>query len=308
MTIINLDVTLRDGGYRNNFGFSLEYVIRHAQASVAAGFDWVEIAYRGGSVRPIDPLGLTGRGDDDLIAAVAEAVGAEHVAMILHPKNITEGDLPAMYDAGARLVRVCVSPGQIDAAVATVEQARSLGFTVGANFTRASALAGPELVQMASTLSAAGADVIYLADSNGSLLPPKVAELIRHCRAAGSPAVGVHAHNNLGLALANSIAAVEAGATWADSSVLGMGKGPGNLVAEHWTPFLLRSGRADGLDLGSALQLARDLERAVPEATPALALPDVALGHFDLPVEARSAIDADDLRLVVQSARALCAS
>lgn len=142
---VNIDVTLRDGGYRNAFAFTLDYVLAHSRLSIDAGFEWVEIAYRNGSFRPMQ-LGLTGRGDDDLISSVAREIGAGRVGLILHPKNITEADLPAMYRAGARLGRICIAAAEPLEAFDAIVQAKECGFTVCANLTRVSQLTVRQLL------------------------------------------------------------------------------------------------------------------------------------------------------------------
>jgi 4-hydroxy 2-oxovalerate aldolase len=308
VTLVNIDVTLRDGGYRNGFGFDLDYARTHARHSVAAGFDWVEIAYRKGSFKPTPNLGLTGRGDDDYIAAIADEVGPEHVGLILHPRNIDETDIPAMHQAGARLLRVCVAAGDPQPAFDTVRLAKDTGFTTCVNLTRVSQLPARKVVDLAVDAAEAGADVVYLADSNGSMLPAQTARLTTLVKSVANAEVGLHAHNNLGLAMSNAMAAVDAGASWMDSSVLGMGKGPGNLVAEQWIAYLDRTSRASGYDLGTVLHLADLLGRSVPESAPSLPLPDLVLGHFDLSVEMRGSIEHDDHRQAVHAAKSLAAA
>ncbi|WP_420783188.1 hypothetical protein [Streptomyces sp. LPB2020-019-1HS] len=289
MSIVNIDVTLRDGGYRNGFAFPLDYARKHAKLSVAAGFDWVEIAYRKGSFAPIPDLGLTGRGDDDYIAAMARRIGPEHVALILHPKNITRDDLPAMYAAGARLVRIILPAKGYETGLEYVRQAKDLGFTVGVNFARITQWPGRDIVEVATAATDAGAEFVYLADSNGSLSPVDTTDLTTLTRSVTGGAVGLHAHNNLGLALANAISAVEAGATWMDSSIQGMGKGPGNLIAEQWLAHLDRTDPevSARLDLAPLLELADLLLAEIPEGRPSLPLPDLVLGRYDLSVEHR---------------------
>ncbi|GLZ29265.1 nucleoid-structuring protein H-NS [Lentzea sp. NBRC 105346] len=308
MSLVNIDVTLRDGGYRNGFGFDLDYARAHARLSLAAGFDWVEIAYRKGSFKPVPKLGLTGRGDDDYIEAIAGEVGAEHVGLILHPRNIDDTDLPAMYRAGARLVRVCVAAGDPQPAFDAVRRAREIGFTTCVNLTRVTQLPARKVVDLAVAAAEAGAEVVYLADSNGSMLPEQTARLTTLVKSVANVEVGLHAHNNLGLAMSNAMSAVDAGATWMDSSVLGMGKGPGNLVAEQWIAYLERTKLVTGYDLGTVLHLADLLGRSVPESAPSLPLPDLVLGHFDLSVELRGDIvEHDDHRLAVHTAKSLAA-
>ncbi|MFI8995471.1 hypothetical protein [Streptomyces sp. NPDC053542] len=306
--VINLDVTLRDGGYRNNFDFPLEYVLHHARESVAAGMEWVEIGYRNGSFKPQPGIGRTGVGADDYIRAVAEVVPPERLCMILHPKNITGDDLPRMYEAGIRLVRFCLPAGAPESGLALLSKAADLGFTTTVNITRVSQLDRRRLVELAAMSGDAGADVVYLADSNGSMLPHEVGQLVTLVGSVTDAAIGLHAHNNLGLALANAIAAVDAGATWIDSSVLGMGKGPGNLVTEQWLAYLGRHGRSEGYDLGRVLSLAHRMEAEFEEARPSLPLPDLVLGHFDLSVEERAKLPVDRIGDAFSAARELTAA
>ncbi|CAM5250120.1 nucleoid-structuring protein H-NS [Streptomyces spiroverticillatus] len=306
--IVNLDVTLRDGGYRNNFDFPLDYALHHARESVAAGLEWVEIGYRNGSFTTKPGLGRTGVGADDYIRAVAEVVSPDRLCMILHPKNITEDDLPAMYGAGVRLVRFCLPSGAPETGLALLSRAAELGFTTTVNITRVSQLDRRRLVELAGMSADAGADVVYLADSNGSMLPDEVSQLVTLVRSVTDTAVGLHAHNNLGLALANAIAAVDAGATWIDSSILGMGKGPGNLVTEQWLAYLGRGTGGDTYDLGRILGLAHRMESEIEQATPSLPLPDLVLGHFDLSVEERAKLPVDRIGDVFSAARELTAA
>ncbi|MER7822932.1 hypothetical protein ABTX85_10250 [Streptomyces sp. NPDC096097] len=308
MRTVNIDVTLRDGGYRNGFNFPLSYALQHAKLSVEAGFDWIEIAYRKGSLLPMPDLGLTGRGDDDYIAAMAREVGPERIAMILHPKNITDDDLPAMYAAGARLVRIILPARGYEAGLARIRQAKELGFTVGVNFARISQWTGRDVVEVATAATDAGAEFVYLADSNGSLSPVDTTDLTTLTKSVTGRPVGLHAHNNLGLALANAISAVAAGATWMDSSIQGMGKGPGNLIAEQWLAHLDRTDTeaAGRLHLGPALELAELLLATIPEGTPSLPLPDLVLGRYDLSVEHRKNLLGDH-REGIATARTLAA-
>ncbi|KQR99495.1 hypothetical protein ASG12_01325 [Williamsia sp. Leaf354] len=287
--ITNIDVTLRDGGYRNGFNFTLDYALDHAQRSVESGFDWVEIAYLKGSFDPSKSTGLTGRGDPDYVRALADAIGPDHVGLIGHPKNLTRTDLADAYDAGARLIRLCLSPGSSAADLDLLGAAKGMGYTVCANLTRVSRLTARQIADISFRAAEAGADVVYLADSNGSLRPADVSSLVNLVATVAPAAAGLHAHNNLGLALANALAAVDNGATWIDSSVLGMGKGAGNLIAEQWIAYLDRdpSIESTSVDLGVLLELSDHLAASVVESRPSLPMTDLLMGHFDLSIEQR---------------------
>jgi hypothetical protein len=253
-----------------------DFAVGHAGRSIDAGFDRGEIAYRKGSFTPIPGIGLTGRGDDDFIGRVADRIGPERTGLILHPRNTDGGDLPAMYRAGARLVRICVTGKDLAPAVNSIAQAKDLGFTVIANLTRVSQVALAELADTVGQLAEACPDVVYLADSNGSLSPQQVAALVLvTTSAAPNCAVGFHAHNNLGLALANALAAVENGAGWIDSAVLYANVRPiSDLMDERFDVTIIREnteGLYAGLDLYPAPEAARAeqveaTERAIAEA------------------------------------------
>ncbi|MEV8094350.1 hypothetical protein [Kitasatospora sp. NPDC085879] len=303
--LTNIDVTLRDGGYRNNFDFPLGYALDHARTSAGAGVEWIEIAYRNGSFKPVPDIGLTGRGDDAFIRAAADAIGPDRVCVILHPHNTDDDDLAAVHEAGARLLRICADASAPAPALATLARAKQLGFTTAINLTRVTHHSRRQLVHVAADAAELGADVVYLADSNGSLLPADTHRLVTAVGHVVDCEIGLHAHNNLGLALANAIAATEAGATWIDSSVLGMGKGPGNLITEQWLAYLIRQHGTARYDLGSALALAEKLRRDIPEASPELPLPDLLLGWFDLTVEHRARLRGDGIGALFDSATEL---
>ncbi|MFZ4842494.1 hypothetical protein [Mycetocola saprophilus] len=300
--LTNIDVTLRDGGYRNGFDFDLDYAKTHAKLSVKAGFDWVEIAYLKGSFNPALSTGLTGRGDLSFISEMASTVTPEHVGIILHPKNVTEHELSEAYDAGARLARICVSGEEIGLPSMYVTLARRLGFVVTVNFTRVSRYPPRTLAMNAYALSKAGAQVIYLADSNGALTPREVTRIVGLVEQVGSVPVGFHAHNHLGLAMANAIAAVDAGATWIDASVQGMGKGAGNLVAEQWLTHCEREDLVSSVDLAALMDVSVALRESVIESAPLVPEVDILLGRFDLSMDERAKMTGDH-RMQVATAR-----
>ncbi|WP_454119034.1 hypothetical protein [Microbacterium lacticum] len=301
-TLTNIDVTLRDGGYRNGFEFDVDYTRRHAELSVRSGFDWVEISYLKGSFDPSLSPGLTGRGDLWYISAIADTIGPEHVCIILHPKNVVPADLVDAYDAGARLARICVSSRDFDTTLEYIREARRIGFRVTANFTRVSRYDPRELAHLAHATAQAGAEVVYLADSNGSLTPRQSARLVGLVDQVSGAEVGFHAHNNLGLAMSNAVAATDAGATWIDSSVQGMGKGAGNLVAEQWLTHCEREQLLSGVSLPVLLDLSVSLRANVKESAPLVPETDLLLGHFDLSIEERHEISGDH-RAQVEAAR-----
>ena len=284
--ITNIDVTLRDGGYRNSFEFSQSYAIEHARLSVESGTDWVEIGYRGGSINPKTSTGLTGRCDNSYIKTVADTIQPGHVGVMVHPHNLSSTDLKESFDAGAGLVRVCLSLNDLRSGFECAENAANIGYTVCVNVTRVSGVTSKKLRQIAQHSSDSGATTLYVADSNGSLNPTETANLIKTARIHGGLQVGFHAHNHLGLALANSISAINSGAVWIDSSVLGMGKGAGNLITEQCYAYLAQEAVSPyKFNIGKVTELSDYLRSHVIEANPRIDPTDILMGYFDLSVE-----------------------
>jgi len=126
----------------------------------------------------------------------------------------------------------------------TLRQAKQCGIQTSINVVRISAIDFPTLSTLSTLVSKVDAcrdaiDVIYFADSNGNLTPDSVNEIAEEIKRGTSAGLGFHAHDNMGLAMANSIAAVKQVAHFIDASLLGMGKGIGNLRLEKWTAYLL---------------------------------------------------------------------
>ncbi|MGK4333690.1 3-hydroxy-3-methylglutaryl-CoA lyase [Lonsdalea quercina] len=236
--INNIDVTLRDGGYQNGFSFPSNYAVKHAQTLTESGVEWIEIGYRNGSFKPIPNIGLTGISPDKYIDAIHRAAPNVKIVVIAHPHNITTDDITKMKAHGVSMLHLCIKAANPQPALALCKFAKKAGIQVSMNVVRVSQISSSRLIELANLSQAAGADIIYLADSNGSLLPEQVSNLVHIIKCSTKLKIGFHAHDNLGLAMANSIEAIKSGATFIDCSLTGMGKGSGNLALETWLTFL----------------------------------------------------------------------
>lgn len=249
-----IDVTLRDGGYRNNFGFSPSYVVEHVRRLYEAGVDYVEVGYRNGSFQPIENMGMTGRCTAEYLTLLREAAPNLKLVVIAHFKNISESDVRELADCGVAMLRLCVNRNNLEDTMGMAELAKSLGMEVCLNIVRVSSLGAKQVEGMVSAIEdhKKVANAVYLADSNGNLNPAHVARLMEIVRGATTLRIGYHPHDNLGLAMANTITAVLEGATYVDASLLGMGKGIGNLRLEQWIAYC-RSVGFDRYSLESVL-------------------------------------------------------
>lgn len=236
--INNIDVTLRDGGYQNGFCFPSDYAAKHAQMLTESGVEWIEIGYRNGSFKPIPNIGMTGLSPDSYIRYIHDFAPDVKIVVIAHPHNITTEDIQEMKANGLSMIRLCIKADNPQPALELCKFAKSVGLKVSINFVRVSQVDVKRLIEVALLCQNAGADILYLADSNGSLLPEQVSHLVQIIKTNTYLEVGFHAHDNLGLAVANSIEAIKAGGTFIDSSLTGMGKGSGNLALESWLALL----------------------------------------------------------------------
>jgi 4-hydroxy 2-oxovalerate aldolase len=234
-----IDVTLRDGGYRNNFAFSPEYAVEHVQRLYEAGVDYVEVGYRNGSILPIENIGMTGMCTAQYLALLREAAPNLKLVVIAHVKNVKASDVRELADCGVALLRLCVNSGNLDETLAMAAVAKSYGMNVSLNIVRVSSIATEQLEHMVRKIEAHKqvVEVVYLADSNGNLNPAHLVRLMATVRNGTTLPIGYHGHDNIGLAMANAITAIREGATYMDGSLLGMGKGIGNLRLEQWIAY-----------------------------------------------------------------------
>lgn len=294
--INNIDVTLRDGGYQNNFDFTLDYAIQHVKAMSESNVEWIEIGYKNGSFKPIPGIGLTGRGDNEYIREIYQAVPDANLCMIAHAHNISSKDIEEMRAMGVGMLRLCLSEENKHETFEYAHLAKSLGYTVCVNATRVSQSSLNQLISLAWEAKVNGVDVFYLADSNGSMTPEQVSRFVSTLKNATDMQIGFHAHDNLSLAMANSIEAFKAGANYIDSSLHGMGKGSGNLNLESWLSYIQNSGTRKNYSIGQILNQLESLKDKSYFSKPERNVIDMILGMKNLSVEHKSHPEFKEIR------------
>ncbi|NUT85156.1 nucleoid-structuring protein H-NS [Pseudomonas corrugata] len=287
-----IDVTLRDGGYRNDFNFTVDYAQSAISQMIEAGIPYCEIGYRNGSFVRKHEHGLTSAVDARYLSAVhAAAAGRIDLCVMVHPHNVDASDFQLLQEHGVSMIRVCLRRDRLEDGLATVRLAKSYGFQVSANITHVTTLGPAEISDMSLRAENAGADLLVFADSNGNMIPTDVDRLITRISSRVLIPLGFHAHNNLSLALSNSIAAMDAGAEYIDASICGMGKGAGNLHLGVFVAYLQRAGIRNDYDLVSALHLSQLTADTVPASSLPLSLTDVMMGTYNMPFDVQQRLD-----------------
>lgn len=225
-----LDVTIRDGSYALGFGYTKNNVRGIIKQLDAAGVEWAEVCH--GLGFGSDKAGFPHKATDlEQIRAAFSPQNKIKLGVIGAPPIMNLGDLKmaAKYLHFVRLACNVITPENLQAAIPSC---RKMGLKVFVQMMRASSVTPKEAAASAKELAGYGAEVIYVVDTAGSLLPSEAPEYIERVQAASGVQTGFHGHNNLGLALANTLASISAGATFVDASLKGIGRGSGNVPIE----------------------------------------------------------------------------
>lgn len=233
-----LDCTLRDGGYYTNWDFSSDLVKQYFINSSKLPIDYLELGYRN---LPHDSY----RGEFfyspiyaiDQICLLTD----KHLAILLDAKSVNLDQINQLLEplqSKVKMVRLAANPTDLNEIAEKLELIRSMGFITCLNVMYLSTWKDiPGLFEEFSRLSN-HLDYLYLVDSFGSIVPQQLAELIRNVRNSTTCNLGFHGHNNLELAFANTLVAIQEGVDIVDSTFTGMGRGAGNLKTELILTYL----------------------------------------------------------------------
>jgi 4-hydroxy 2-oxovalerate aldolase len=259
------DSTLRDGSHAVAHRFSEKEVVDIVHALDQAEVPLIEVSHGDGLGGSSFTYGHSRVDERALIARAVDTAKKARIAVLLIPGIGTMDDMRAARDLGAAVVRIATHATEADISVQHFELARRIGLeTVG--FLMMAHTATPDrLAGEARIMADAGAECVYITDSAGALVPDRVTDRIGALRALLPEGVqiGFHGHQNLSLALANTIAAVRAGAEQVDACSRGLGAGAGNTPTEALATVFDRIGINTGIDIDRILDVAEDVVRPI---------------------------------------------
>lgn len=273
------DTTLRDGSHAMRHQFTREQVRAVVEALDDAGVQVIEVTHGDGLAGSSIQYGFSLTDEMDLIEEARNAASHAKIAGLLLPGIGTRKELKDAVERGIQVVRIATQCTEADISQQHFGMAKELGLEA-VGFLMMAHMRPPEaLVEQALLMESYGADCVYIVDSAGALLPAGAAARVKALREALTIEVGFHAHNNLGVAIGNTIAAIEAGADQVDGTLRGFGAGAGNAATEVLVAVMDKMGINPGIDVFKLLDAA---EFVVAPIMPFQPMPDrdsIAIGY-----------------------------
>lgn len=255
------DSTLRDGSHAVGHRYTAEQVGAIARGLDAAGVPVLEVAHGDGLGGSSFNYGFSGTPELTLIARAVDSVSRARIACLLIPGIGTVDDLRAVHDVGVSIARIATHCTEADVSEQHIGLAKRLGMEA-VGFLMMSHMTSPEdLLEQARLMEGYGADLVYCVDSAGAMTTQAAADRVGTLVAGLQVPVGIHAHENLSLSVANSLAALAAGATHVDCCTAGVGAGAGNCPTEVFVAVCERMGIESGVDVLAVMDVAEDVVR-----------------------------------------------
>ena len=260
-----VDSSLRDGSHAMRHQFTAEQVRAVASGLARARVPIVEISHGDGLGGASINYGFSRVDEYELIEAALKVLGETRLAVLMLPGVGVKGDLKRSSEMGVEVARIATHCTEADISEQHMGLARELGMTV-VGFLMMAHMAEPaKLAEQANVMAAAGAQVVYVTDSAGALLPDDARARVEALRQAlpDNVEVGFHGHQNLYLGVANSLVAIEAGATWIDGCTCGLGAGAGNTPTEVLAAVCERLDIETGIDVFALMDVAEEVVKPI---------------------------------------------
>jgi len=262
--VILHDMCLRDGMHPKRHQISLEQMVDVATSLDDAGVPLIEVTHGDGLGGASVNYGFPAHSDEEYLAAVIPEMRNARISALLLPGIGTIDHLKMAAEVGVGTIRIATHCTEADVSEQHIGLARKMGLDTVGFLMMAHMISAGELLVQAKLMESYGANCIYCTDSAGYMLPEDVAERISLLRAnlKRETELGFHGHHNLSLGVANSMAAVDAGANRIDGSAAGLGAGAGNTPLEVFAAVMDRMGVDTGVDVFKLMDVAE--EKIIP--------------------------------------------
>lgn len=274
-----IDTTLRDGSHSVSHQFSGEDISLVAAALERARIDTLEVTHGDGLGGSSIQYGFGKLTDQEALRVARAVTKNTRLAVLLLPGIGVKEDLEMAYHEGARVARIATHVTEADISAQHMGLAKEIGMEV-IGFLMLSHMEPPaKVLEQAKLMESYGADVVYVVDSAGAMVTDDVRRKVGLLKENLSVEVGFHAHNNLGLAIGNTLAAIEEGAGVVDGCLAGLGAGAGNTPTEVLVAVLDRLGYETGVDLYAAMDAAEDVARPLMRRPQVIDKAALSLGY-----------------------------
>jgi len=255
-----MDTTLRDGMHAMAHQFTAEQMAQVGAALDEAGVDVIEVTHGDGLAGSSFQYGFAAATDEEYLKAVAATLKRAKLAALILPGIGTCEDMRTAVKAGVKVFRIATHVTEADVSEEHMGLAKEMGTEVVGFLMMSHTVGKEKIAEQAKLMESYGADVVYVVDSAGAMIPSEVKEKVSYLCSVLKVPVGFHAHNNLGLAVGNTLAAVDAGATVVDGTLRGLGAGAGNTCTEVLVAALKKAGYKVDMDLYKIMDAATTLE------------------------------------------------
>jgi len=254
-----MEVTLRDGSYVIDFQFTAEDTATLVSALEKAGFRWIEVGHGLGLNAQDKGKRRAVASDEEHLKAASRTIKNAKWGMFFIPGIGRAEDIELAAQYNMDFIRIGTNVTEIDRAKPFIELAKSLGMFVCYNAMKSYAISPEEFAAVAKQTQSWGADMVYIVDSAGTMLPEDVAAFIEAIKAECDVPIGFHGHDNLSMGMANTLQAIESGAAIVDSSLRGMGRSAGNVITEALLAIMQRRNYAKDIDLKAVMDISAGL-------------------------------------------------
>lgn len=249
-----LDTTLRDGSYAVDFKFSCDDVGTIVRRLERLGIEFIEVGHGQGLNASSYEHGIALHSDLEYMQAALKEAKNSKIGFFCIPGIARLEDIKLAGENGISFIRIGVTADSVENALPYVQEAKSYNMMVMVNFMKSYATPPEEFAKSAKMAADAGAEYVYVVDSAGGMLPDELGVYYDAVKSVTDVKIGYHGHNNLGLAVSNSIYCVKKGYDIIDCSLQGLGRSIGNTSTEMFVMALEKMGYDIGIDIPRLLE------------------------------------------------------